>query len=78
MYTLFYLKIYEFAGNLEQMIDEGTCKTSLKNLHKLHWKAQYFKSADTSILGNSCAVSQYPQFYDKIKDKHHILPRPYV
>ena len=34
------------------------------NMHKLGWKAQYFKSADVSMLGHDCGVSQYPQFYD--------------
>ena len=36
-------------------------------MHKIGWKAQYFKSADVSMLGHSCGVSQYPQFYDTKK-----------
>ena len=55
-----------------------TDKTTIKNMHKLGWKTKFFKSTDVSILGHSCCVSQYPQFYDKIKNKYQILPRPYV
>ena len=32
-------------------------------MHKIGWKANYFKSADASMLGSGCGVSQYPQFY---------------
>ena len=46
-------------------------------MHKLGWKAQLFKSADVLMLGHGFGVSQYPQFYDKIKKKYKILPRPY-
>ena len=46
-------------------------------MHKLGWKAQYFKSADVSMLGHSCGVSTYPQFYDMIKNIYQMLPRPY-
>ena len=51
------------------MLDEGIYKTSLQNMHKLGWKASYFKSADVSMLGHGCGFSKYPQFYDKTK-KH--------
>ena len=47
-------------------------------MHKLGRKAQYFKSADVSMLGHSCGVSQYPQFYDTNNKKFKMLPRPYV
>ena len=67
MHTFFYSNISEFAGNLEGMIDEGTHKTTIHNMYKLGWKAQYFKSDDVSMLGYGCGVSQYPQFYDTIK-----------
>ena len=40
MYTLFYYNISEFAGNLEGIIDEGTYKTIIQNMHKLGLKAQ--------------------------------------
>ena len=65
--TLFYSNISKFAGNLEGMNDEGTYKTTIHNMHKLGWKAQFFKSADVLILGHGCGVSHYLQFYDRIK-----------
>ena len=67
MHTLFYSNISGFAGNLEGIIDEGTYKTTIQNMHKLGWKAQFFKSADVLMLGHGCGVPQYPQFYDRIK-----------
>ena len=66
MHTFFYFNISEFAGNLEGMLDEGTYKSTIQNMHKLGWKAQYFKSADVSMLVHVCDPSQYPQFYDTI------------
>ena len=30
------------------------------------------------MLGHGCGVSQYPQFYDTIKNIYIMLPRPYV
>ena len=67
MHTLFYFNKSELAGNLEGMIDEGTYKTTIHNMHKLGQKAKFFKSSDVSMLGHGCSVSQYPQFYDTIK-----------
>ena len=78
MHTFFYSNISEFSGNLERMLDEGTYKTTILNIHKLGWKAQYFKSADVSILVHGCGVSQYPQCYDTIKYIYQMLPHSYV
>ena len=36
-----------------------------------------FISADVSILGYVCGVSQYPQYYDLELDMHQVLSRPY-
>ena len=47
-------------------------------MHKLGCKAQFFKSANVLMLGHGCGVSQNPQFYDIIKDKYQMFPRPYV
>ena len=69
MHTFFYSNISEFAENLEGMLDEGTYKTKIQNMHKLSWKAQYFNSEDVLMLGHRYDVSQYPQFYDTIKKK---------
>ena len=60
------------------MLDEGTYKITLQNMHKLGWKAHLFKSADVSILVHGCGVSQYLQFHDTIKKIYKMLPRPYV
>ena len=64
MHTLFYSNISEFGGDLEGMLDERNYISTLQNMHKIGWKAQYFKSADVSMFGHSCGVSQYPHFYD--------------
>ena len=29
-------------------------------------------------MGHGCGVSQFPQFYDKIKNEYKFLPHPYV
>ena len=67
MHDLFYSNIYEFDGNLQGMLSEGTCKTTIHNMHKLDWKEQFFNSADVSMLGYGCRVSLCPQFYDRVK-----------
>ena len=68
MYTFFYSNISEFGGDFEGMLDERNYRSTVQNVHKHGWKAQYFKSADVSMLGHGCGVSQYPQFYDTIKN----------
>ena len=45
MHTFFYYNISEFDGNLEGIIETGTYRTTIHNMLKLGWKAQYFKSA---------------------------------
>ena len=77
MHTFLNNNISEFGGNLEGMQDEGNYRSTVRNMHKFGWKAQYFKSADVSMLVHGCGVSQYPQFYDT-KTKYQMLPRPYV
>ena len=46
MHTFFYSNISEFGGDLEGMLDERNYRSTVQNMHKLGWKAQYFKSAD--------------------------------
>ena len=67
MHTFLNSNISEFGGDLEYMLDEKNYRSTVQNMHKLGRKAQYFKSADVSMLGHSCGVSAYPQFYDTIK-----------
>ena len=78
MHTLFYSTISEFVGNLEVILDYGTCKTNIQNIHKLGWKAPLFKLGDVLMLGHGCGVSQYTQFYDRIKYRYQMSPRLYV
>ena len=47
-------------------------------MQRIGWKAQLFKSSDFLMLVHGCGVSQYPQFYDRIKNIYQMLPRPYV
>ena len=37
-------------------------KKTVKKLHGTGWKNSYFTSADVSMLGYGCGVSQYPKF----------------
>ena len=46
MYNLFYSNISDFSGNVQGMLVEQTYKTTIQNMHKLGWKAQFFKSSD--------------------------------
>ena len=59
MHTFFYSNMSEFARNLEGIIYEVTYKTTIQNMHKLRWKAQFFKSAGVLMLGHGCGVSKY-------------------
>ena len=38
MHTFFYSNISDFSENLEGMLNEGTYKTTIQNMHKLGWK----------------------------------------
>ena len=46
-------------------------------MHKFGWKEKLFDSADVSMLGHGCGVSQYPQFHDRIKKKSNITTSIY-
>ena len=50
MYTFFYSNISEFEGDLEGILNERTYKTTILNMHKLGWKANYFKSPSNSDI----------------------------
>ena len=66
MHTFFYSDISEFAGSLQGIINEGTYKATIQNMHKLGWKSKLFKSADLLMLDHGCSVSKYHPFYDRI------------
>ena len=72
MHTLIYSNISDFDGNLQGIIDEGTYKTTIKYIHNIGRKAQFFKSSDVSMLVHGCDVSQCPQFYDRIKKTSNV------
>ena len=38
-------------------------KKTVRKLHDNGWTKSYHTSADVSILGYGCGVSQYPQFF---------------
>ena len=41
-------------------------KKTVKTLHDTGWENSYFTSADVSMFGYGCGVSQCPQFFLKI------------
>ena len=45
-------------------------------MYNIGWKEQLFKSTDVLMLGHGCGVSQYPHFYDRIKNIYQMLPCP--
>ena len=51
MHIFFYSNISEFDGNLQGMLNEGTYKTAIQNMHKIGWKEKFFKSADVFDVG---------------------------
>ena len=53
-------------------------KKTVRNFHDIGWKNSYHTSADVSMLGYGCGVSQYPQFFVEDLDIYQILPRPYL
>ena len=57
MHTLFYSNIYEFAGNLQGILDKEIYRTSIQNMKNNNWKAQYLKPDDVSMLGHGCGFS---------------------
>ena len=56
IHDFFQYNIFELDRNLEGILDEGTYRTTIYNMHKLGWKSQYFKSADVSMLVHGCGV----------------------
>ena len=50
----------------------------MKKLHDTGCKNSYFTSADVSMLGYRCGVSQYTQFYVKDLDMYQVLTHPYI
>ena len=78
MCTFTYSNTSEFSGHQEGMINEETYKITIRNMYKIGWKANYFKSADVSMLVHGCGVLKYSQFYERTKNIYQVLPRLYV
>ena len=53
-------------------------KKTVRKLYDTGWKNIYHNSADVSMLGYGCGVSQYPQLFVEDLDMYHVLPRPYL
>ena len=67
----------EDDNNFDEQLNDINYKRTVWKLHDYVWKNSYFNSADVSMLGYGCGVSQYPQFYDKELDRYQVLPHPY-
>ena len=53
-------------------------KKIVRKFHDTGWKNSYQTSADVSMLGYGCGVSQYPQFFVEDSDIYRMLPHPYL
>ena len=53
-------------------------KKTVRKFHDTGWKNSYHTSADVSMLGYGCGVSQYPQFFVEYLDMYQMLSRPYL
>ena len=53
-------------------------KKKVRKFHDIGWKNSYHTSADFSMLGYGCGVSQYPQFFVEDLDIYQILPHKYL
>ena len=65
-------------NNVDEQLNDINYKRTVRKLNNSGKKNSYLTSADVSMLGNGCGVSQYPQFYDRELDKYQVLPRPYL
>ena len=50
----------------------------MRKLHDTGCKNSYNTSADVSIPGYGCGVSQYPQFFVEDLDMYQMWPRTYL
>ena len=77
MHTFFYSNISEFSGSLEGMIDEGTYKTTIQNMHKLGCK----EKSSSPLMFRYCVMvvvfNNILSFMTELK-KNQMLPIPYV
>ena len=72
------LPLNEDDTNFEEQVSDINYKNNNNKLHVAGWENSYFTYAYVSMLGYGCAVSQYPQFFDKYLDTYQMLPRPFI
>ena len=72
------LPLNEEYTNFEEKFIYINYKKTVKKLYDTGWKNSYHKSADVSMLGYGCGVSQYLQFFLEDVDMYQALPRPYL
>ena len=64
------LPMNEDYTNFEEQYNDIDYRKTVKKIHDAGWKISYFFSADVSVLGFVCGVSQYSQFYVKYLDMY--------
>ena len=72
------LPLNEDDKNLDKKLIYMNYKKKVRHFHDIGWKNSYHTSADVSMLGYGCGVSQHPQFFVEYLDIYQILPRPYL
>ena len=53
-------------------------KKTVRKFHNYGLENSHHTSADVSMLGYGCGVSQYPQFFVQYLDMYQMLPHPYL
>ena len=53
-------------------------KKTVRKFDDTGWNFSYHNSANVSIFGYGCGVSQYPRFFLEDLDIYQMLPRPYL
>ena len=55
----------ENENNFDEKLNDKNYKRTVMKLHDTGCKNSFSTSADVSMLGHGCVVSQYPYFYDQ-------------
>ena len=72
------LPLNEDDGNIEEQLSYINFKKTVRKFHDTDWKNSYHTSADVSILGYGCGMSQYTKLFVEDLDMYQMLPRPYL
>ena len=57
------LPLNEDDNNTKEQLSYMNYKKTVRKFHDTGWKDSYHNSADISMHGYGCGVSQYPQFF---------------